>query len=97
MIASWTSEKDARDSTGCTASAISAGGNPAVGSLYDRFAHALDPFDPAVDMAEKTFNSEMRSWFDLLPNPKPEFREYRRHVIALCRAQLRASDRPPSI
>jgi len=70
---------------------------PRLAVLYDRFAHALDPFDPAVDMAEKTFNSEVRSWFDLLPNPKPDFREYRRHVIALCRAQLRASDRPLSI
>ena len=70
---------------------------PRLAILYDRFAHALDPFDPSVDMAEQTFNREVRNWFDLLPNPKPDFREYRRHVIALCRAHLRASDRPPSI
>jgi hypothetical protein len=70
---------------------------PRLAILYDRFAHALDPFDPAVDVAEQTFNSEVRNWFDLLPNPKPGFRDFRRHLIALCRAHLRAGDRPSSV
>jgi hypothetical protein len=65
--------------------------------LYDRFAHALDPFDPSVDLAEQTFNSELASLFDGLSAPKPEFRAFRRNVIALCRAHLRASDRPSSV
>jgi hypothetical protein len=29
---------------------------PRLAVLYDRFAHALDPFDPSVDLAEQTFN-----------------------------------------
>jgi hypothetical protein len=33
----------------------------------------------------------------LLPNPRPSFRDFRRHVIVLCRAHLRASDKPTSI
>jgi hypothetical protein len=43
---------------------------PRLAILYDRLAHALDPFDPVVDVAEQTFNSEVRSWFDLLPSPE---------------------------
>ena len=70
---------------------------PRLAVLYDRFAHAIDPFDPACDLAEQTFNSELVSWFDLLPDPKPTFRDFRRHVIQLCRQHLRASDKPPSI
>jgi hypothetical protein len=70
---------------------------PRLAVLYDRFAHALDPFDPACDVAEQTFNSELASWFDLLPGPKPTFREFRRHVITLCRHYLRASDKPTTI
>jgi hypothetical protein len=70
---------------------------PRLAVPYDRFAHALDPFDPSVDLAEQTFNSELVSRFDSLPAPKPEFRAFRRHVIALCRAQLRASDKPSTI
>jgi hypothetical protein len=65
--------------------------------LYDRFAHALDPFDPGVDLAEQTFNSELASLFDGLSAPKPDFRAFRRHVIALCRAHLRASDNPRAV
>lgn len=46
---------------------------PRLAVLYDRFAHALDPFHPGVDLAEQTFNSELASLFDSLPAPKPEF------------------------
>jgi hypothetical protein len=70
---------------------------PPLAALYDRFAHALDPFDPSVDLAEQTFNGELLSVFDSLSAPKPDFRAFRRHVIALCRAYLRASDKPSSV
>ena len=70
---------------------------PRLAALYDRFAHALDPFDERRDLAEQTFNSELANWFDLLSDPKPQFRDFRRHVIQLCRQYLRASDKPPSI
>ncbi len=70
---------------------------PGLAVLYDRFAYALDPFDPGRDIAEQTFNSELANWFDSLPEPKPTFREFRRHVITLCLQHLRASDKPPSV
>jgi hypothetical protein len=70
---------------------------PRLAVLYDRFAHALDPFDPSVDLAEQTFNGELLSVFDNLAAPKPEFGAFRRHVIVLCRAYLRASDKPSSV
>jgi hypothetical protein len=70
---------------------------PRLAILYDRFAYALDPFDQGRDIAEQTFNSELANWFDNLPEPKPTFREFRRHVITLCLRHLRQSDRPSSI
>jgi hypothetical protein len=70
---------------------------PRLAILYDRFAHALDPFGKGRDLAEQTFNSELANWFDQLPLPKPSFREFRRHVITLCRRHLRASEKPPSV
>jgi hypothetical protein len=30
------------------------------------------------------FNSELATWFDALSEPRPAFREFRRHVITLC-------------
>jgi hypothetical protein len=51
---------------------------PRLAILYDRFAHALDPFDQGRDIAEQTFNSELATWFDALPEPRPTFREFRR-------------------
>ncbi len=69
---------------------------PRLAVLYDRFAHAIDPFDPASDIAEQMFNSELGNWFDALPQPKPAFRDFRRYVIQLCRQHLRATDKPPS-
>src|SRR5437870_9937020 len=59
---------------------------PHLAVLYDRIAYALDPFDPGRDIAEQTFNSELANWFDNLPEPKPTFREFRRHpfVCAIC-------------
>lgn len=70
---------------------------PRLASLYDRFAYALDPFDQGRDSAEQTFNSELLTWFDVFPEPKPLFRDFRRHIIILCIRYLRSSDKPPSI
>jgi hypothetical protein len=70
---------------------------PRLAVLYDRFAYALDPFDPGRDIAEQTFNSELANWFDSLPEPRPTFREFRRHVITLCLRHLRQGDKPSSI
>ena len=70
---------------------------PRLAILYDRFAHALDPFDQGRDIAEQTFNSELANWFDSLPEPKPTFRDFRRHAITLCLRHLSAGDKPPSV
>ena len=69
---------------------------PRLAALYDRFAHALDPFDAGRDVAEQTFNSELAGTFDCIRAPKPTFRDFRRHVIALCKKHLKASDKPSS-
>lgn len=70
---------------------------PRLAILYDRFAYALDPFDRGRDSAEQTFNSELVSWFDGLQEPRPAFRDFRRHVITLCIRHLRAGEKPPSV
>ena len=70
---------------------------PRLAILYDRFAYALDPFDPGRDIAEQTFNSELANWFDNMPEPRPTFREFRRHVIILCLRHLHASDKPHAV
>lgn len=67
---------------------------PRLAELYDRFAHALDPFDAGRDVAEQTFNSEIAGLYDCLGLPKPSLRDFRRHVIGLCKKLLKASDRP---
>lgn len=69
---------------------------PRLAALYDRFAHALDPFDAGRDVAEQTFNSELAGIFDCLKGVKPPFRDFRRHVILLCKKHLKASDKPSS-
>jgi hypothetical protein len=68
---------------------------PRLAILYDRFAYALDPFDQGRDIAEQTFNSELATWFDALPEPRPTFREFRRHVISLSASAIcaQATDR----
>jgi hypothetical protein len=71
---------------------------PKLAALYDRFAHALDPFDEGCDIAEKTFNAEITRYYDYLEAaPKPEFRDFRRWIIQRCKQHLRASDKPPSV
>ncbi len=67
--------------------------------LYDRFAHALDPFDQDRDMAEQRFETTISSWFDevnrLEPN-KPlegrlDYQGFRRAIIRLCKQYLKAN------
>lgn len=62
--------------------------------LYDKFAHALDPFSQEADHAEGVFNSELSVWYDSLQDPKPSFREFRKAIITQCKRHLRASDKP---
>jgi len=69
---------------------------PRLAMLYDRFAHSLDPFDPGRDVAEQTFNGELAGAFDCIKPPRPAFRDFRRHVITLCKRHLKASDKPSS-
>lgn len=42
--------------------------------LYDRFAHALDPFSPERDQAEQVFHQEVVNLYDRLANPSRSFR-----------------------
>ena len=69
---------------------------PRLAALYDRFAHALDPFDQERDMAEQTFVAELTGIYDSLSDPKPAFRDFRRFVVTRCRRHLAASDKPPT-
>lgn len=65
--------------------------------LYDRFAHALDPFSPECDEAERVFNRDIADWYDRTPAPKPSLHEFRKAVIVRCKKHLKASDTPPSV
>ncbi len=66
---------------------------PRLAELYDRFAHALDPFDAGRDVAEQTLSSDITGLYDCLSSPKPSLRDFRRHVIGLCKKHLKASDK----
>jgi hypothetical protein len=65
--------------------------------LYDRFAHALDPFSEERDQAEEVFRQEIGKLYDDLPSPKPDFRAFQQAVILRCRRHLRATDKPASV
>ena len=69
---------------------------PRLASLYDRFAHALDPFDRERDIAEETFGTELATIYDTIPGVKPAFRDFRRFIIVRCRRHLAARDKPPT-
>ena len=62
--------------------------------LYDRFAHALDPYSEERDQAERVFQQEILAVYDSLKSPKPEFQVFQKAVILRCRRHLRASDKP---
>lgn len=71
---------------------------PALAVLYDRFAHAFDPFSAECDGAEKIFMREVAELYDLIEQPpKPSFEEFRKAVIWRWRRHLAATDRPSSI
>ena len=57
-------------------------------ALYDRFAHALDPFDPERDEAEAQFHRRLTALHEALA-PATEMREFRREAIRACKAFLR--------
>ena len=46
----------------------------ALARLYDRFAHALDPFSEERDKAEQVFGQEVADLYDRLPPPPPRYR-----------------------
>jgi len=69
----------------------------AFATLYDAFAHALDPFSPARDNAEKVFMHDLADLYDSLPAPKPTLHEFRKGVILRCKRHLAATNKPAGI
>jgi hypothetical protein len=65
--------------------------------LYDRFAHALDPFSPESDEAERVFMQDVADWYDSLPSPKPSLHDFRKAVILRCKRHLAMTDKPSSV
>ena len=61
--------------------------------LYDKFAHALDPFSEERDEAERIFLEEVASWYDTLNPPKPKLHEFRKGIIIRCKRHLKASSK----
>jgi len=70
-------------------------------ALYDGAVNSLDPHSSVRAQAERLFNEEIRGLYDLiassLPPPLPDFRDFRRAVIVMCRRYLKAADRHTSI
>jgi hypothetical protein len=66
----------------------------ALASLYDTFAHPLDPFAPEVDRAERVFTEDVANLYDRFELPKPSFHLFRRAVILRCKKHLNAMDKP---
>ena len=60
----------------------------AVVNLYDKFAHAKDPFDPAADKAEATFNENVQAWYDFFLKGKLPFQDFRKAVVWRCKQQI---------
>ncbi len=56
--------------------------------LYDRFAHALDPFSAEANEAEKVFLQNVADWYDSITLPKPSLHEFRKAVIVRCKRYL---------
>ena len=60
--------------------------------LYDRFAFAIDPYDPGCDEAERAFTRELSAWYDnSLDPPRPPFHDFRKAVILRCILHLKAT------
>lgn len=60
----------------------------AVVNLYDKFAHAKSPVDPAADKAETAFNQTIQVWYDVLVQSKFSFQDFRKAVIKRCKQQI---------
>ena len=69
----------------------------ALAQLYDRFAHALDPFSSQRDEAERVFMQDVAQLYDNLPPPKPSLVDFRRGVVVRCRRYLSATDKPSNV
>jgi hypothetical protein len=69
----------------------------AFATLYDTFAHAIDPFDPARDNAEKVFQHDVAAWYDTLQPPKPALQDFRKAIISRCKRHLAATNKPSGI
>ena len=65
--------------------------------LYDRFAHALDPFSEDRDLAERQFFHELTRLFEMQPDPRPSLKEFQKKAVVMCRARLRSTDKPKGI
>ena len=76
---------------------VNAGQIAVLATLYDQFAHALDPFSSERDEAERLFTHDVERWYDSFPAPKPSLHEFRKAVIVRCRKHLRAIEKPSSI
>jgi len=68
----------------------------ALATLYDRFAHALDPLSEERDEAERVFLDEIAGWHSILNPPKPSLHDFTKAVILRCKRHLSATDKPPS-
>ena len=69
----------------------------ALAKLYDRFAHALDPFAPERDEAEQVFMQEILEWYDSIQPPKPSLHDFRKAVILRCKRHLASTDKPSTV
>lgn len=60
-------------------------------SLYDRFAHALDPFSSDRDTAEEAFFNEVTAMYESIAEPKPTLHEFTKAVIVRCKKHIKAT------
>lgn len=65
--------------------------------LYDRFAHALDPFSPARDEAERIFMHEIAGLYDLVDEKTVSYHDFRKAIILRCKRFLAAEINPPTV
>lgn len=65
--------------------------------LYDRFAHALDPFSAERDEAERVFMQEVANLYDSYGVKTVSYHEFRKAVILRCKRHLHSTDKPSSI
>ena len=66
-------------------------------TLYDRFAHALDPFSPERDEAERIFTQEVASLFDEYGGGGMSLHDFRKAVILRCKRHLSSTNKPSSV